>query len=262
MVTVYLFLFVVSLVSGLCAIIGFAGGIVLAPVLLYIYPYIFSTPHLSVQDITNITIIHSFIASGGGTILHYRMYKEINIEAIRLGIVPVIIGSLLGTSISLKGHNVFVYIALFIMTFTAFLASIINKKDNTNPDNSVRYRLFYIVISFLIPFVSNITGLGGGFIFMAVNTYVENWNIFVAGATSLTFNAISALCGFLFRLLEHEIHFNFLIVVTVAATISSVLAVIISHKLNTKFLKFLLNLFIIYTLIRTLWEILYSLKLF
>ncbi len=261
MLGIYLFLFVVSLISGLCAIIGFAGGIILAPILFYIYPHIFSNPSLSVQDITNITIIHSFIASGGGTLLHYKIYKEINMDAVKVGIIPVIIGSTLGTFVSLKGHNVFVYVALFIMTFTAFLASVI-KKNSPNTDNAFKYRLFYIIMSFLIPFVSNITGLGGGFIFMAVNTYVENWNIFVAGATSLTFNAISALCGFLFRLLEHKIHFNFLIVVTVAATISSVLAVIISHKLNTKLLKFLLNVFIIYTLIRTLWEIFYTLKLF
>lgn len=262
MIDVYLFLFTACLISGLCATIGFAGGIVLAPILLYIYPHIFSSPQLSVQDITNITIIHSFIASGGGAILHYKIYKEVNKEALKLGIISVIVGSIGGTFISLKGHSVFVYIALFIMTFVAFLASIINKKNNHNPDNSIKCKLFYVIISFLIPFVSNITGLGGGFIFMAVNTYIENWNIFVASATSLTFTAISALCGFLFRLLKHKIHFNFLITVSIAATISAVLAAIISHKLNTKLLKFLLNIFIIYTLIRSLWEILYLLRLF
>lgn len=260
MVGVYLFLFVASWISGLCAIIGFAGGIVLAPILLYFYPSIFSNPKLSVQDITNITIIHSFIASGGGTILHYKMYKEINANAVKIGAIPVVIGSILGTAISLQGPSVLVYIAFLIMTSIAFSFSLINRDKSYTTDNSVRYKVLYIILSFLIPFVSNITGLGGGFIFMAVNTYVQNWNIFVAGATSLTFNAISALCGFLMRLLWHGIYFDFLIVVIVAATLSSIFSVIVSHKLNAQVLKFLLNLFIIYTLVRTVWEIVYLLK--
>lgn len=260
MLNIYLFLFVASFISGLCAIIGFAGGIVLSPILLYVYPHIFTTPHLSVQDVTNITIIHSLIASGGGTLLHYKLYKEINVEAIRIGIIPVVIGSVLGTAISLKSYSVFVYIALFILTFIAFLSSLVRHHGNYNLENKVKYKILYIIASLIIPFVANITGLGGGFIFMALNTYIQNWQIFVASATSLTFNTISALCGFLFRLFEHRIHFDFLLVVTISATISSVLAVFISHKLNAKILKFLLNLFIIYTLIRTLWEILYLLR--
>ncbi len=260
MYAVYLFLFLVSLLSGLCSIIGFAGGIVLAPILLYIYPHFFATYPLSVQDITNITIIHSLIASGGGAVIHQKIYKEINLSAIKLGILPVISGSILGTLIGLKGDNIFVYITLFIMTSIAFISFLL-KKEISAINNRVKLRLLYIIMSFLIPFVSNITGLGGGFMFMAFNTYIEGWDIFVASSTSLAFNAISALCGFLVRFLEHKIQFNYLIVVAIAATLSSVFGAIVSHKFNVKFLKFLLIIFIIYTLGRTGWEIFYLLKL-
>ncbi|MFN7181788.1 MAG: TSUP family transporter, partial [Planctomycetota bacterium] len=191
MYSVYLFLFITSLISGLCAIIGFAGGIILSPLLLYIYPHIFTQYPLSVKDITNITIIHSLIASGGGAIVHQKLYKEINIPALKLGTIPILIGSILGTFVGLRGNNIFVFTALFIMTSFAFLSSLFQKKTPVNNNNVIKYKFFYMVMLLLVPFISNITGLGGGFIFMAIHAYLERWNIFVASSTSLAFNALS-----------------------------------------------------------------------
>jgi uncharacterized membrane protein YfcA len=202
----WVFLGVIGLfVGAFGTLIGAAGGFILIPILLFLYPK--ETPAI----ITSITLTVAFFNALSGSIA-YGHLKRIDYRSGLLFSATAVPGSIIGATITLFiGRGVFQYIFGAVLLLVAgYLIIRPNRPISTDAagpgcvfrtitdcQNKVYTysfkRLRGIAIAFGVGFIAGLLGIGGGIIHVPALTQLLNFPTHVASATSHFVVAITSL---------------------------------------------------------------------
>ncbi len=191
-------------VGAFGALTGAAGGFILVPILLFLYPE--NTP----ADITSITLTVSFFNALSGSIIYGRL-RRIDYRSGLLFSLSSVPGAIIGTYITaLINRGIFQIVFGAVLLIVAAYLIIHPVKKNTisaiskHPEriitdrqgNTYTYsysRILGIVIAFGIGLLSGLLGIGAGIIHVPVMTQILNFPVHIATATSLFVVAITTL---------------------------------------------------------------------
>jgi uncharacterized protein len=196
LVLIWLFLAVIGLFVGtLGTILGVAGGFILVPILLYVYPD--RTPSV----ITAMSLTVAFFNALSGSFAYFRLHR-IDLYSGLLFSISAIPGAVIGAiTNSYLNRHIFQLIFGSILVIAAiylFFKPSRNFSGKINRNGWQRHivdsygnaytysynRVLGIIISFFIGIISGLLGIGGGIIHVPVLTQVLGFPVYIATATS------------------------------------------------------------------------------
>ena len=121
---------------------------------------------------------------------------------------------------------------LGIFAVLMIVASYSMIRNSTQPENNDhRLRIFLLVVEgIIIGFLTGLVGAGGGFLIIPALVLLTGLPFKTAVGTSLFIIAINALMGFFGDLLNYQMNWSFLLVITTLA----ILGIFIGNKLQRK----------------------------
>ncbi|MBN1369148.1 MAG: sulfite exporter TauE/SafE family protein [Dehalococcoidaceae bacterium] len=194
-------------VGAFGTLIGAAGGFILVPILLFMYP------DYSPASITSITLTVAFFNALSGSLAYSRL-KRIDYRSGLLFAMTGIPGAVIGANITgLLSRDVFQLIfglVLLLVSFYLFFkpnkpapASIntnhCTREITDNCGNTFKYsysKKLGLVIAFFVGLVSGMLGIGGGIIHVPAMTHLLSYPVHIATATShfvISLTTVSAL---------------------------------------------------------------------
>ncbi|MCX7766779.1 MAG: sulfite exporter TauE/SafE family protein, partial [Candidatus Sumerlaeia bacterium] len=183
-------------------ILGIGGGIVLVPVLLWLYP---AKPP---EVITSISLAVVFCNGFSGSIAYARM-RRIDYKSglfFSLAIIPgATLGALTSSLIPRQLFNLIFGILMFIGGLLLFWYPTRRATNTSGTNSSTAPKTATItstpnlktgiVLSFVVGYIATILGIGGGIIHVPAMVHLLNFPVHIATATShfiLTITALSA----------------------------------------------------------------------
>ncbi|MHB8104073.1 MAG: sulfite exporter TauE/SafE family protein [Dehalococcoidales bacterium] len=195
-------------VGAFGTLIGVAGGFLLIPILLFLYP------EASPAVITSITLTVAFFNALSGTIAYFRL-KRVDVKSGLLFALTAVPGAILGAYlINYLNRDVFQYVfGSILLLVSLYLLLRPNKKltsnflskwqiscsitDRQNNVCQYSYNLpLGMFIAFFVGVVAGLLGIGGGIIHVPMLTQILGFPTHIATATShfivaiTTFSAI------------------------------------------------------------------------
>ncbi len=247
-VLIFFFGLVVGFVSGM---LGIGGGIIMAPLLLYVPPLL-GVGQLDMKDVAGLTMVQGLVATLSGVLVH-RRFRFVSKELVIWMGSSIAVASLTGASLSkwapeaaLRG--IFAIIALVAATMM-FLPKREAREDFTAEQVSFSKPLAVTAAAF-VGFFTGMVGQGGAFLLIPTMLYVLRLPIRVVIGSSLGIVFFSALAGFIGKLGTGQIPFLPALALVASVVPSAQLGGYVSRRTPTKVLRTMLAAFIALTAIK------------
>jgi uncharacterized membrane protein YfcA len=251
------------LVGAFGTLIGAAGGFIMVPILLFLYP------EDSPSTITSITLTVAFFNALSGSVAYSRL-KRIDYRSGLVFAIPGIIGAIIGVNITtLLSRDIFQTLFGVIIFIAAVYLMIRPIRNNTSSHrtghtkinitdkqgNSYSYsysRPLGVVIALGVGFLSGLFGIGGGIIHVPLLTQVLSFPVYIATATSQFIVALTTLSAVITHIIAgaYAEGVRRAIVLSLGAVIGAQLGARISHRVPAALLVRLLALGLIVVALR------------
>jgi uncharacterized membrane protein YfcA len=245
--------FVGSVVSGM---VGIGGSIIKYPMLLYIPPAL-GFVAFTAQEVSAISAVQVFFATLAG-MFAFRKGGYINKPLVLTMGVAIVIGSFIGAYGSKFLPNSAINLTYAVLALIAAIMMFLPKKANEDMDFSQLQfnKPLAAVLASVIGILSGIVGAAGAFITVPVMLVILKIPTRVAIASSLAITFISSIGSTAGKFLGGHMLLVPSLVMVVASTIASPLGAMVSKKMNTKVLQWILAALIVGTVIKIWFEIL------
>ncbi|WP_246608649.1 sulfite exporter TauE/SafE family protein [Paenibacillus agaridevorans] len=245
--------FVGSLISGM---VGIGGSIIKYPMLLYIPPAL-GFVAFTAQEVSAISAVQVFFASLAG-IFAFRKGGFINKSLVLYMGVAIVVGSFAGGYGSKFLPDEAINLTYAVLALIAGIMMFLPKKGDELADfTKLSFnKTLAASLAGLTGILSGIVGAAGAFITVPIMLVVLRIPTRVAIASSLAITFISSIGSTAGKLMGGHMLLLPSIVMVIASTIASPLGAIISKKLNTKVLQWILAALIIATVIKIWLDIL------
>lgn len=227
-------------------LIGVAGGFLLIPILLFMYP------DASPATITSITLTVAFFNALSGTIAYFRL-KRVDIKSGLLFAVTAVPGAILGAYlINYLNREAFQYVfGSLLMLVSLYLLLKPNRKlssgflqmwqtsrritDRQNTVHQYSYNLpLGISIAFLVGIIAGLLGIGGGIVHVPILTQILGFPVHIATATSHFMVAITSFAAIDTHLIGHTFTSDVVVAVVLSggAVIGAQIGAYFSRKVS------------------------------
>ena len=189
---ILLFLAVGALVGCLGSMLGIGGGVVIVPLLTFLFGF---EPSAAIGTSMFVVLLNALSGSLG-----YLRQKKVCLDAAWKFALATVPGAFLGSYASeyLKGRSFYLVFGIFFFLFAIHMFKKASKKasQDTNEQVPDHYNWqFGVGCSIVVGFIASILGIGGGVIHVPMMTYVLHFPVKVAIATSTAILCISAIAG-------------------------------------------------------------------
>jgi uncharacterized protein len=264
---IWVLLGVIGLVVGAFgSLIGVAGGFLLVPILLYMYPY--DTP----ATITSITLTVAFFSAVSGSVA-YSHLKRIDYRSGLLFSLAAVPGAIIGAAVTgmLNRHVFQIIFGIVLFLVAAYLlakperhqVSDVVKAGHTSrkivDSHGKEYNYSFslmtgIGIAFVIGFIGGLLGIGGGILHVPALTQILGFPTHIATATSQLVVAVSTLSAIVERIFAGVYVESILksVVLSAGAIIGAQFGARFSHNVSEKWIVRLLALGLAVVAIRLL----------
>lgn len=239
---IYLLVAGLGVVSGfLSGLLGIGGGIVMAPLLLYVPPLFGITP-LSMHVVAGLTIVQGLTACISGVVVH-RRFKCVSMELTRWMGLTIFVAALFGGAIAgrLASEVLLVIFALLAMV-AALLVFVPVISDGDCPDlytfTFVRWRA--VLSAGSVGLLGGMVGQGGSFILIPLMTSFVQVPTRIAIGSNLAIVFLSSLAAFIGKAITGQIVWTLAMVIAVVVIPSAQLGGMVSHRLPVSGLRILL----------------------
>lgn len=225
-------------ISGL---LGIGGGIIMAPLLLYV-PSWFGFSPLPMRDVAGLTIIQGLVACLSGALTH----KKFHFVSSRLT-------GWMGTTIfltALAGGAAAGYVAntklLAIFALMAMLAAVLvfvpTKEDSENPDITTFSfsRVKAMTVAGSVGLLGGLVGQGGSFILIPLMTSFMQVPTRIAIGSNLAIVFLSSLAAFLGKAFTGQIVWRLALPIIITVIPAAHLGGLVSHRAPVALLRLLL----------------------
>ena len=196
---IYVLIGGLGLVTGfLSGMLGIGGGIVMAPLLLYVPP-LFGFEPLPMRTVAGLTIVQGLVACVSGALSHrqFRMVSER--LSLYMGISIFIAAMVGGAGAGYVSNQILLFIFAGLAFSAAFLMLIPVKGECENPD--IEYLAFHrwraVTAASAVGLLGGLVGQGGSFILIPLMTSFVQIPTRIAIGSNLAIVLLSSLAGFI-----------------------------------------------------------------
>jgi uncharacterized membrane protein YfcA len=235
----------------LAGLLGIGGGIIMAPLLLFIPSYL-GLPGLSMRAVAGLTITQALVACLVGALIHkkHKFYSR----SLVLTMGPAIFLAALGGGVASKWVSNQVLLALFacLALAAAVLMLLPNKApDHPLPDQEVQFsRPGAFGIATSVGFLGGLVGQGGSFILIPLMLYVLHIPMRVAVGSNLAIVLASSLAAFLGKLSTLQIPVALAGALVVGIIPGAQMGAALSRRIEVKVLRLILAMVISFAAFR------------
>ena len=194
---IYVLIGGLGLATGfLSGLLGIGGGIVMAPLLLYMPP-LFGLEALSMRTVAGLTIIQGFTACVSGAISHRQFRMVSGPLSLYMGISVFIAAMAGGAGSGYVSNRILLFVFAGLAFSAAFLMLIPIKDECENPDvNDLTFQRWRAVtVAGAVGFLGGLVGQGGSFILIPLMTSFVQVPTRIAIGSNLAIVLLSSMAG-------------------------------------------------------------------
>lgn len=232
----------VSVASGL---LGIGGGIVLAPLLLYLPPAL-GLGVLTIQAVTGLTMVQGLFGATSGIVQHSR-HGFVSWRLVAYMGPAIALSALFGAALSQFVHAEVLLAAFATLALVAaglMLLPARGDKDSGEPGEVQFSRPLAVAVAVGVGFVGGLVGQGGAFILIPLLLAVLRLPTRVALGSSLGIVFCSALAGLVGKLGTGQVDLPLALVLVVGAIPGAQLGGLVSGRVRPDHLRQLLAVLI------------------
>lgn len=248
----YLLVGALGLGTGfLSGLVGIGGGIIMAPLLLYVPP-LFGFEPLPMRDVAGLTIVQGLVACVAGAISHNR-FKFVSAKLTwYMGGTILIFAALGGAGASLVSNRVLLSIFACLALIAGVLIFITPKQDSENPSLAEFEfsRLRAVTTAGAVGLLGGLVGQGGSFILIPLMTSFINVPTRIAIGSNLAIVFFSSLAGFLSKAVTGQIPWLLALPIIITVIPAASLGSLASRHIPIKKLRLILAVIIVLAAVR------------
>ena len=251
---IYLLIAFLGVICGFFSgLLGIGGGIIMAPLLLYVPPLLGFEP-LSMHTVAGLTIVQGLVACISGVIVHKR-FNSVSVRLAGWMGATIFIAALLGGAWSGYASN---HLLLLVFGALAFLAAILMLKPSTKekktPDvTELSFSLWRAVSTAgSVGVLGGMVGQGGSFILIPLMTSFVHIPTRIAIGSNLAIVLLSSAAGFLGKAFTGQIEWLLAVPIVLTVIPSTQLGGILSHRVPVVKLRKILGVLIAVAAVRIL----------
>jgi len=240
----YLLVAGLALVAGfLSGLLGIGGGIVMAPLLLYVPP-LFGLAPLSMHVVAGLTIVQGLTACISGVVVH-RRFNCVSRGLTRWMGVTIFVAALIGGAAAGQIANEVLLLLIFALLalVAVVLIFIPVTVDSENPDLGVFSfsRRRAVVVSGSVGLLGGMVGQGGSFILIPLMTSFMQVPTRIAIGSNVAIVFLSTVAAFLGKAVTGQIVWSLALVIAVVVVPAVQFGGMVSHRLPVAKLRMLLG---------------------
>ena len=251
---IYLLLAFLGIICGFFSgLLGIGGGIIMAPLLLYVPPLLGFEP-LSMHTVAGLTIVQGLVACISGVIVHKR-FNSVSVRLAGWMGATIFITALLGGAGSGYASN---HLLLLVFGALALLAAILmlkpSAKEKKTPNvTELSFSLWRAVSTAgSVGVLGGMVGQGGSFILIPLMTSFVHIPTRIAIGSNLAIVLLSSAAGFLGKAFTGQIEWLLAVPIVLTVIPSTQLGGILSHRVPVVKLRKILGVLIAVAAVRIL----------
>jgi hypothetical protein len=196
---IYVLIGGLGLVTGfLSGMLGIGGGIVMAPLLLYVPP-LFGFEPLPMRIVAGLTIVQGLVACVSGALSHRKFRMVSKRLSLYMGISIFIAAMVGGAGAGYVSNQILLFIFAGLAFSAAFLMLIPVKGECENPDvkGLAFYRWRAVTSASTVGLLGGLIGQGGSFILIPLMTSFVQVPTRIAIGSNLAIVLLSSMAGFI-----------------------------------------------------------------
>jgi len=248
--------FIVSFISG---ILGIGGGIIMAPLLLYVPPLL-GMGNFDMKTVSGLTITQGVFAGLSGVIPHSK-HKAVNKELIIFMGTSILIGSLIGGVASKWISDtvlLLIFAVLAIIAAITILLPLEKKQEEELPDKLNFNKTLAIIIAFIIGLLGGMVGQGGSFILIPLMIYILKIPPRLAMGSNLGIVFLSSISGFIGKVITNQIPWLLALALLLGTIPGAWIGALFSNKIQLPLLRYALAAIIIIASLRITYNLILS----
>ncbi|MCP4623504.1 MAG: sulfite exporter TauE/SafE family protein [bacterium] len=204
---IYVLISGLGLITGfLSGLLGIGGGIVMAPLLLYVPP-LFGFEPMPMRMVAGLTIVQGMVACISGALSHrqFRMVSER--LSLYMGISIFIAAMAGGAGAGYVSNQILLFIFAGLAFSAAFLMLIPVKgeRESPNVDSLTFYRWRAVTAASTVGLLGGLIGQGGSFILIPLMTAFVRIPTRIAIGSNLAIVLLSSMAGFIGKAITGQI---------------------------------------------------------
>ncbi len=256
--TIYILIGGLGLVTGfLSGLLGIGGGIIMAPLLLFMPPLVGLEP-LPMRTVAGLTIVQGLGACISGAVAHHR-FQSVSIRLSLVMGVAIFITALAGGAGARFVSN---EILLFIFAGLALIAAVLmllpeaDEEENPNLKLLSFSRSRAIVAAASVGILGGLVGQGGSFILVPLMIYFMHIPTRIAIGSNLAIVLLSCAAGFIGKAVTGQIEWLLAIPIVLTVIPAARLGSYVSSRTPVMALRRLLAVLIAVAAARMWWSLL------
>lgn len=243
-----------GLISGL---LGIGGGIVMAPLLLYVPP-LFGFEPLAMRVVAGLTIVQGLTACMVGALTHRQFRFVSGPLASYMGISIFVAALAGGAGAKYVANEILLIIFGALALIAAFLMMIPVKKDSENPEIStlVFSRFRAVSTATGVGLLGGLVGQGGSFILIPLMTSFVRIPTRIAIGSNLAIVLLSSLAAFIGKAVTGQIAWLLCLPIILTVAPATFIGSLASRRTSVQWLRRLLAVIIALAAIRIWFEVL------
>ena len=251
---IYLLIAFLGVICGFFSgLLGIGGGIIMAPLLLYVPPLLGFEP-LSMHIVAGLTIVQGLVACISGVIVHKR-FNSVSLRLAGWMGATIFITALIGGAGSGYVSNHLLLLVFGILAlFAAILMLMPRAKEKKTPDvTDLSFSLWRAVSTAgSVGVLGGMVGQGGSFILIPLMTSFVRIPTRIAIGSNLAIVLLSSAAGFLGKAFTGQIEWLLAIPIVLTVIPATQLGGILSHRVPVVKLRKILGVLIAVAAVRIL----------
>ncbi len=243
---IYFLVGTLALISGfLSGLLGIGGGIVMAPLLLYVPPF-FGIAPLTMQTVAGLTIVQGLVGCLAGSLTHKKFNFVSNELSLYMGSAIFIAAAVGGAGSSFVSNSILLFIFACLAFVAAFCMLLPIAHDSEKPDvATIKFnRLRALTTASGVGLLGGLVGQGGSFILIPLMTSYVQIPTRIAIGSNLAIVLFSSIAGFLGKAATGQIEWLLTIPIALAVIPAASLGGLVSRWVAVLYLRRLLAILI------------------
>jgi hypothetical protein len=245
-VGIYVVIGALGLVTGfLSGLLGIGGGIVMAPLLLYV-PQVFGFEPLGMRVVAGLTIVQALVACLAGALVH-RQFRVVSSELSIVMGTSIFVASAVGGAASGYVSNQILLVVFAGLAFTATLLILMPVKaeiEDTNIETLKFSRFRAISAAAGVGLLGGLVGQGGSFVLIPLMISYVHIPTRVAIGSNLAIVFLASVAGALGKAFTGQIEWSLTIPLVVSIVPAARFGSLVSKKTPVATLRRILAIFI------------------
>ncbi len=249
---IYVLIGGLGLVTGfLSGLLGIGGGIVMAPLLLYVPP-LFGLESLSMKTVAGLTIVQGLLACVTGALSHRRFRFVSDRLSLYMGTSIFVAAMAGGIGSRYVSNEILLFLFAGLALSASFLMLLPVRGDSENPDvSSLIFRRWRAVTAASgVGLLGGLVGQGGSFILIPLMTSFVRIPTRIAIGSNLAIVLLSTLAGFIGKAVTGQIEWLMTVPIILTVIPATTIGSHVSRRVPVAKLRWILAILIAVAAIR------------